>query len=142
MLYLDTGCLIKLYYPESNSAQIAVIATGHPLVFTPLHNLELTSALRLKIFRGEATEDQVRATLQLIGQDLEVGKLVAIDNVNRTSFESAVDLANRHSATTGSRSLDTLHCALAASLEIDAFLSTDARQLALARLIGLPVQKI
>lgn len=35
--------------------------------------------------------------------------------------------------------LDTLHCALAQSLEISAFLSTDARQFAMAKLIGLPV---
>jgi hypothetical protein len=35
--------------------------------------------------------------------------------------------------------LDTLHCGLAHGLEIEAFLSTDTRQLALAQRIGLPV---
>ena len=142
MLYLDTGCLVQLYYPEPNSARIAAKAVGRPLAFTPLHHLEITSALRLKIFRGEAAEDQVRATLQLVNEDLEAGKLVDFDIVHRSTLRAAIDLANRHSAATGSRSLDTLHCALAASLDIEAFLSTDTRQLVLARLIGLPLLEI
>lgn len=142
MLYLDTGCLVQLYYPEPTSARIASAAMGRPLVFTPLHNLELTSALHLKIFRGEATRDQVRATLELVTEDLEAGKLIDSDIVHRSSFQNAINLAKLHSAATGTRSLDTLHCALAMSLDIEAFLSTDTRQLALARLTGLPVLEI
>lgn len=139
MLYLDTGCLVKLYYPEPDSARIAAQTIGRPLVFTPLHNLEITTAMRLKIFRREATEDQVQATLHLLAEDLAAGKLLAIDNVNASTLAAAIQLANHYAAETGCRSLDTLHCALAHDLEIEAFLSTDTRQLALARRIGLPV---
>ena len=80
--------------------------------------------MRLKVFRQEATEDQVVATLRSLSEDLEVGKLIAIDNVNSTTIHVAVGLANQHSSGTGSRSLDALHCALAQSLEISAFRST------------------
>ena len=139
MVYLDTGCLVKLYYPEEDSEVVASKTAGLPIVFTPLHDLELTSAMRLKVFRQEATEDQVLATLRSVSEDLAAGKLIAIDNVNSTTIHLAVGLANQYSSGTGSRSLDTLHCALAQSLEISAFLSTDARQLAMAKLIGLPV---
>jgi predicted nucleic acid-binding protein len=66
--------------------------------------------------------------------------LLAIGHLTSATIQAAIDLANQYSATTGSRSLDTLHCALAQSLKITAFLTTDARQLALARLIGLPIQ--
>ena len=139
MVYLDTGCLVKLYYPEEDSEVVASKTAGLRIVFTPLHNLELPSAMRLKVFRQEATEDQVLATLRSVSEDLAAGKLIAIDNVNSTIIHVAVGLANQHSSGTGSRSLDTLHCTLAQSLEISAFLSTDARQLAMAKLIGLPV---
>ena len=98
--------------------------------------------MRLKVFRQEATEDQVLDVLQFVRDDLAAGKLIAIDNVNSATIQVAIGLTNQHSATTGSRSLDTLHCALAQSLGITAFLTTDARQLALAKLIGLPVQKL
>lgn len=96
----------------------------------------------LKVFRQEATEDQVLAVLQFVRDDLAAGKLMAIDNVNSATIQVAIGLSNQHSATTGSRPLDTLYCALAQSFEITAFLTTDARQLALANLIGLPVQKL
>jgi predicted nucleic acid-binding protein len=98
--------------------------------------------MRLKVFRQEATEDQVLAVLQFVRDDLAAGKLIAIDNVNSATIQVAIGLTNQHSATTGSRSLDTLYCALAHSLGITAFLTTDAQQLALAKLIELPVQKL
>ena len=139
MVYLDTGCLVKLYDPEADSEVVASKSARLPSVFTPLHKLELTSAMRLKVFRQEATEEQVLATLRSVSEDLAAGKLIAIDNVNSTTIHDAVGLANKHSSGTGSRSLDTLHCALVQSLEISAFLSTDARQLAMAKLIGLSV---
>jgi len=73
MIYLDTGCLVKLYYPEEDSEVIAIKTVGLQIVFTPLHNLELTSAMRLKVFRKEATEDQVLAALQFVRDDLADG---------------------------------------------------------------------
>jgi hypothetical protein len=73
MIYLDTGCLVKLYYPEEDSEVIAIKTAGLQIVFTPLHNLELTSAMRLKVFRQEATEDQVLAVLQFVRDDLASG---------------------------------------------------------------------
>jgi len=142
MVYLDTGCLVKLYYPEDDSHIVVTKTSGRQIVFTPLHNLELTSAMRLKVFRHEATDGQVLAALQLVRDDLASGKLLAIDNLNSATIQAAIGLANQYAASTGSRSLDTLHCALAQSLEITDFLTTDARQLALAKLIGLPIQNL
>jgi predicted nucleic acid-binding protein len=139
MLYLDTGCLVKLYYPEPETARAAAKTAGRRIVFNPLHNLEFTSAMRLKVFRREATDDQVQATLRLVEQDISAGKLIIIDNINGTTLKTAIELANQHSAETGCRSLDTLHCSLAWHLGIEGFLSTDSRQHALARLIHLPL---
>lgn len=91
MVYLDTGCLVKLYYPEEDSEVVASKTAGLPIVFTPLHNLELTSAMRLKVFRQEATEEQVMATLRSVSEDLAAGKLIAIDNVNSRQSISPLD---------------------------------------------------
>jgi hypothetical protein len=35
VIYLDTGCLVKLYYPEPNSASVAAIVQGKRLCYTP-----------------------------------------------------------------------------------------------------------
>ena len=50
--------------------------------------------MRLKVFRQEATEDQVLVTLRSVSEDLATGKLIAIDNVNSTTIHVAVGLAN------------------------------------------------
>jgi len=64
VIYLDTGCLLKLYYPEPNSASVAAAVSGKVIVFTALHELETVSALQLKRFRREATPEQAEASMR------------------------------------------------------------------------------
>ena len=78
------------YYPEEDSEVVAIKTVGLQIVFTTLHNLELTSAMRLKVFRQEATEDQVLAVLQFVRDDLAAGKLLAIDIVNIAKIQVAI----------------------------------------------------
>ena len=79
MLYVDTGCLLKLYYPERDSGDVAAAVAGEELCFTALHELEIQSALQLKVFRGEATPGQVGAALAALEDDVVAGKLVRVD---------------------------------------------------------------
>lgn len=58
------------------------------------------------------------------------------------SLNTAVQLARGHAAVTGCRAVDTLHCAWAKKLDTSGFLSTDARQMALARIIGLRILEL
>ena len=67
MVYLDTGCLVKLYYPERESAAVAAAVMGERIAFTALHELEIVTAMHLKVFRGEATSEQVVAATRLGG---------------------------------------------------------------------------
>lgn len=76
MVYLDTGCLVKLYYPERESAAVAAAVVGERIVFTALHELEMVTAMHLKVFRGEATSQQIVAATDLVQEDLVAGKLV------------------------------------------------------------------
>jgi predicted nucleic acid-binding protein len=50
VIYLDTGCFVKLYYPEADSAQVIATIQGKSICYTPLHELEFVNALQLKIF--------------------------------------------------------------------------------------------
>jgi predicted nucleic acid-binding protein len=74
-----------------------------------------------------------------VEEDLSAGKLVAVNAPLLDSLDAAVQLARQHAALTGCLALDTLHCATAMNLDVTRFLSTDARQLALARIVGLRV---
>ena len=132
---------MKLYYPEWNSAQVAAAVAGEEICFTALHELEMTSALESKVFRQEAVPGQTEAARQALRDDLAAGKLVRVEVDWNAVWTEARELTLKHGASTGARALDTLHCAAAkiASLEL---LTTDARQLALAKAAGLSVRAL
>ncbi len=139
MLYLDTGCLVKLYYPEPESAAVAKIVFGKAIIFTDLHELEMATAMQLKVFRGEANRERVMAALDLVREDLSTGKLSRGNIGVQSAMRDAVAMSLAHAASIGCRSLDILHCALAKATRAEAFVSTDARQLAVARAESLRV---
>ncbi len=137
MIYLDTGCLVKLYYPEPDTQRIAALVAGQPICFNPLHELEFTNALHLKLFHRGATPTQVQEAMALVEADKKSGVLLpTVTNWDKV-FNSDTNLARQHSASFGCRSLDVLHCAAAWVLEAEEFLSTDARQKQLAVAMGL-----
>jgi predicted nucleic acid-binding protein len=142
VVYLDTGCLVKLYYPEPESAAVAAAVVGEPIAFTALHELEIVTAMQLKVFRGEARPQQVVAAIGLVREDLAAGKLMDWPTDWRSTFHEAVRVAQTHAAATGCRSLDTLHCALAKAVSASLFVSSDERQIKLARAAGLRVLAI
>ncbi len=137
MTYLDTGCLVKLYYPEPDSAKVAALVQGKSLCHTPLHELEFVNALKLKVFLGNATVVQVSAARALVEADLKAGVLVSPGGDWKDIYGVAVGLADRHTGTLGCRSLDILHCAAAKTLGATEFITTDGRQMKLARAMGL-----
>ena len=142
MVYLDTSCLVRLYYPERESAAVATAVTGEQIAFTALHELEIITAMQLKIFRGDAKPEQVAAAISLLREDLAAGKLVDWPGDWRSSFREAIDLSRTHAAAFGCRSLDTLHCALAKAASPSAFISSVERQIKLGRAAGLRVLTI
>lgn len=142
MIYLDTGCLLKLYYPEPNSASVAAVISGKAIIFTALHELETMTALQLKRFRGEATAEQVEAAMRFVREDLTSGKLAQLPVNWPVVLRNATELARVHASSSGCRSLDVLHCALALAMNANEFISSDARQIAVATAMGLGVVAI
>jgi predicted nucleic acid-binding protein len=137
VIYLDTGCFVKLYYPEPDSAKVIALIQGKPVCYTPLHELESVNALQLKVFFKSATPAQTTAARSLIEADLKSGVLVSVSGDWKDVFQEAVKLAEHHSGSLGCRSLDILHCAAAKLLAAGEFVSSDARQKSLATAMGL-----
>ena len=137
MTYLDTGCFVKLYYPEADSAKVVALIQGKPLCYTPLHELEFVNALHLKVFFGGAVAAQVTAARALVEADLKAGVLVSPGGEWKDILAEAVKLAEQHTGSIGCRSLDVLHCAAAKVLAASEFVSTDSRQKKLAAAMGL-----
>jgi predicted nucleic acid-binding protein len=137
VIYLDTSCLVKLYYPEPESARIAALVQGKPVCHNSLHELEFHNALQLKVFAATATPAQAAAALALVTADIRSGVLVSPGIDWKDVFAEAVRLADGHTGTIGCRSLDILHCAAASLLSATEFVTNDARQKRLAATLGL-----
>ena len=142
MIYLDTGCLVKLYYPEPESPSLARLVSGSALVFTTLHELEVANALELKVFRKEASAAQVKATHALVAADVSSGLLHRPSVSWADVWKQADAFARQHTRLLGCRSLDILHCAVAAQLDPQLFVTTDGRQARLAAKIGLRCRSV
>lgn len=142
MIYLDTGCLLKLYYPEKDSASVVKLVSAEVIALVLLHELELANALELKVFRKEAKPSQVRATNAQVEDDLRGGTLYRPPVNWEEVLRDARALTRTHTRRVGCRSLDVLHCAVARSLGATSFITTDARQRRLANAIGLPCPSV
>ena len=143
-LWLDTSVLVSLYVPEPRSERAArlVRRTDSPIVFSQLHELEVTNALRLRVFRREGGSRLVEATLARLHEDLHEGTLhrLAIDWPQ--TIAKGMELANQHTARLGCRSLDLLHVAAAILSGSQHFVTADARQSQVARRAGLKTTRL
>lgn len=139
MTYLDTGCFVKLYYPETDSPQVIATVQGKSICYSPFHELGFVNALQLKMFLQNATQQQVAAARTLVETDLKSGVLTAAGGEWPIIFREAVKLAEQYTGNIGCRSLDVLHCAAAKVLAATEFISTDTRQKKLATAMGLNV---
>jgi len=120
---------------------IAAAVGDEPAFWSPLHALEMTTAMQLKVFRGEATAEQAAAVWRDVEFDEADGFLQALRCEWTRWWMEARELAAAHSAATGCRAFDALHCALADALGLE-LLTTDARQIALARVAGIRVRAL
>ena len=135
--YLDTSFLVSLYIPDSNSAEAErLMASGAKFWLTPLHVAEWTHAVEQQVFLKAATRaeaDQVHARFE---QHRQSGLWIEVALPDST-FELSAELARRHAARFGVRTLDTLHVAAALALAAERFWTFDHRQKRLARAAGL-----
>lgn len=142
MRYFDTGLLLKLYLPEPRATEaVNLVSTSpDPPPFTDLHGLEMRSALRQKVGRGEITQTECQQLLADLESDLQAGvyqiPVVSWPDV----FGQAEALSAAHGVTTLCRSLDTLHVAIALELGCDEFCTFDRRQKVMADAAGLSVR--
>ena len=141
-IYADTSVLFSLYITDANSPKADAWrqANPFPLDFTGFHRIELRNALSLAAFQQRLTSVEVQAAWQEVEQDLASGLLAANPDLWEKLLREAESLAELHTPTIGSRSLDILHLATALALGATEFCTFDTRQGKLARLAGLRVQ--
>ena len=140
--YADTSFLVSLYTPDANSRRAAeqVGAIDGSIWLTPFGELELSNALELRLFRRELTASAIKAAHSGFDEDLESG-VFSRQPMPVGVFARAGQLARRHTARLGVRTLDVLHVASALMLSATDFYTFDRNQSKLARAQGLLVNR-
>ena len=141
-IYPDSSFLFSLVAQDSSSdeASAYMARTAAPLVFTPLHRIEVRNALRNAAARREISAQERRSAFRLIEEDLDEGLFVHLLVHWTEVFRRADELSERHSIGAGQRTLDLLHVAIAIESGAKTFLSFDRRQRRLAAAAGLRVR--
>ena len=140
--YVDTSVLVSLYIQDANSPKADAWRQANPVAIdlTSFHRIELRNALSLAVFQQRVTSAEAQAAWQDVQQDMASGLLVPIPDLWGKLAREAESLAEHHTPTIGSRSLDILHVAAALVSGATEFCTFDDRQRRLAQLAGLRVQ--
>ena len=108
-----------------------------PFVFlTPFHRAEMIHAIFQQVFRGNISIQKAQLSWQDFEQDCATGIWAGVILPEKT-FITCVEIAQRHVATLGVRTLDSLHVACALELKAQRFWTFDDRQARLAEAVGL-----
>lgn len=140
MIYLDTSALLKLYIREQGSEAVQgwIESQDDPLPVWDFQYMELTNALRLKVFWGDIAASQADGLLQMFEQRFRRGQYFYPD-VDRARLRDSFVELSRETIRLGCRTMDILHVACALQLAPKSFISFDERQRALAVHARLPL---
>jgi predicted nucleic acid-binding protein len=137
--YADTSLIVPLYVPEllSAAAQRIVTTLSQALPLNELHQLEARNAIRRKISAKQATAAQVRSYLANLETDIDAGIWISVPTDWDKVYTEAEQLGARFTARLNTRSLDTLHVALAIVAGYTSFVTCGGDQAKLAKAAGL-----
>ncbi|MGH9469288.1 MAG: type II toxin-antitoxin system VapC family toxin [Terriglobia bacterium] len=136
-IYPDTSLLVSLYVPDAHSAAAEERMRLRPRCWlTPLHRAEWAHAIERLVFQGQLSRHRASQARSDFEDDRAAGVWSEM-SLPELIFELSIQLANRHAARLGNRTLDTLHVASALELKADRFWTFDDRQGKLARAEGL-----
>lgn len=136
-IYADTSFFVSLYLPDRHTSEVERRLSSRPsLWMTPLHVAEWTHAIEQHVFRKAISPSEADRLLQRF-QEHRSQNLWRETPLPDRAFEVCAQLAQRHAARLGVRTLDTLHVASALELKAEHFWTFDGRQATLAVAVGL-----
>jgi predicted nucleic acid-binding protein len=137
MTYADTSFLVSIYIQDQHSsAADKLFASGQLICVTPLHRAEFAHAVTQQVFRRHMSATDAERIVEEMEKDCRERIWQDVD-FPANAFAVCADLARRHGAKLGVRTLDSLHVACALELQAERFWTFDERQAKLAKAEGL-----
>lgn len=154
MIYADSSFLVSLLSADlgTSKAKDVMRSLSRPILcFGDLHQMEVRNTLRAIQFI-ETTNSPANRHAEILQNRLRsearLARLVAAKALRPTTLDAAEmvsqfeSLSAAHTAELGTRTLDILHVAAACLIQPEEFITTDARQAALAKRAGLNVRLV
>ena len=139
-IYADTSLFVSLYVPDRHTTECEKRLASKPVLWiTPLHVAEWTHAIELHVFRRSASRREADRSHWLFRKHCQQGYW-RLTSLPEGAFELCAQLAEKHAAQMGMRTLDSLHVACALELKAERFWTFDQRQAELAVAAGLKVK--
>jgi predicted nucleic acid-binding protein len=140
-VYADSSFIVSIYLWQRQTpvalARIAAIEQfGQTVFLSELSRLETVNAFHLACFRDAIHERQAAGMTAAFESNIGTGVFRLVPDP-ASMWAAARQLSGRNAATTGCRSLDILHVAIASALNVELFLTFDQRQRNLAIGAGL-----
>ena len=136
-LYLDTSCLLKLFFLEPESeAVVAALSEEQAVVVSELARLEAETQLRARLVGGLLTRARYRRITEELRRTLSQEPFV-VAAFPVDAFGEARKIAG--SAKVHCRTLDLLHVAAMTASGLKRLFTNDRTQCKVARSLGLSV---
>lgn len=142
-VYTESSFLISLYSPDSHTAAAAAAMSTvrGPVIVTALVEFEVINALQQRVFWKQVTTLESRKSTEDFKGDLR-NRVLQFEGLPESMFARARQIAERTTASLGTRSIDLLHVACALELGAAWLYSFDERQRTLAHAMRLKVNRI
>lgn len=139
-VYVDTSFLVSLYVRDLHSTEAIGLMASRPRPWlTPLHRAEWAHAIERQVFQKVLSRREARELHAQFEKDRADG-VWADAGLPELALEVCAQLARRHAARLGTRTLDALHVASALELKAKQFWTFDERQARLARAAGFKLK--
>ena len=136
-VYADTSFFVSVYLTDLHTKEAERRLASRPVLWiTPLHDAEWTHAIELHVFRKAISRSEADRLRQQFHKHREQG-IWRYSAFPDQAWRVCAQLAERHAARLGIRTLDTLHVACAVEFKAGEFWTFDQRQERLAQAAGL-----
>jgi predicted nucleic acid-binding protein len=137
----DSSLIVALYLNEADSARadVACAFVAPPVRLTDWHRVEIANAFQRAVKNERITAEQATLLWQDFTDDVALGRFKIAQVDHAAVLARTLTLSQKHTATTGTRSLDLIHIASALEIGATDFLSFDYRQRDAAKAEGLKV---
>ncbi|MSU24453.1 MAG: PIN domain-containing protein [Opitutus sp.] len=139
-MYLDTSVFVKLYTREPDSGECERLVAGHKIVSSELLYTELWSALLTKERAGALTPEARQRVWEIFEVHL-LDDVVELIELNGHVVREAAEMIARVHPHVPLRTLDAIHLATFAGLDVGPLFTNDRRMIKAARLLAMPLAR-